>query len=376
MHHLMSRQVRTRRVAAKHRAEGSWWRAARYEIFQGCIRPVPGADLEWYDPWEQLARAQEKTGAQPPYIELARFGKGIQYRPGPRRYPGCLTDDSQQAILRWCERYGLLGVLLSCWESINLAPVRDRSGEWHQVRYFHAWGDTVQQITETGDVKHEKPLVRLHDLNDVALNEEPPEKTWGRFFPTVPPSRRNSFQYPPPDTDDFCERYAEPLIEFVKAATLFAAAMEYLQLPARGPQSEIATDQALAFINVLRRPISRVLDLEYGRFHQRSIAPSLLAGLADMAVQDVAFGRYELRKCARSDCEAMFVSTAYQSLYCSRECRIVQQKRNLRVRVRHVKNLRRSGKKLHEIAKLTGENVRTIKAWLAAPPTSASGQRG
>ena len=42
---------------------GDWWRFDRYSVRNGLIRPVEGASLERYNPWE--------TGREIPAIEIA-----------------------------------------------------------------------------------------------------------------------------------------------------------------------------------------------------------------------------------------------------------------------------------------------------------------
>src|SRR5579862_2638227 len=55
----------------------------------------------------------------------------LESQPAKDFYPGHLTPKTHALILDWCRRYGLLGVLLSRWESIGLAPQFDGGG-WTQ----------------------------------------------------------------------------------------------------------------------------------------------------------------------------------------------------------------------------------------------------
>src|ERR1700738_3127979 len=95
--------------------KGDWWRFSLYEIRDGCIRPAVGAKLEWYDPWPDFQGTHAQTvgqapaATQPAYQDLMKLVHHLEFRPGPRRYPGCLTQRSLDSILEWCQQYGLLG---------------------------------------------------------------------------------------------------------------------------------------------------------------------------------------------------------------------------------------------------------------------------
>ena len=121
---------------------------------------------------------------------------------------------------------------------------------------------------------------------------------------------RKSYPYPPPYTDEFCQLYAERLSSFVHATQLFAGAVEHIA-SARSAAVSLASEQALETINLLRRPISAVVERNAkGALEQSWQTPSLLASFAEMFVQDVAFGR-ATRLC--DCCQLPFVSGAYQA---------------------------------------------------------------
>jgi len=198
-----------------------------YEIRDGCIRPAEGADLEWYDPWPDFQRTRAQTvgqapgAAQPAYQSLLKLVHQLEYLPGQKRHPYGLTPKSQTLILEWCQQHGLLGVLLSRWEAISLAPQHYEKGDrWVQRKYVRGFGQVIQFQETTGDVKDGTATVLIHGLNDLKLKEEPPGETWSRFFPHIEHSKRDTFSYPQPYTLEFCQRYGEPLFDFCKAAKL------------------------------------------------------------------------------------------------------------------------------------------------------------
>ena len=189
MHEMDNAQ--TRKKARPEATEGDWWRFSMYEIRDGCICPSEGAKLEWYDPWPDFQNTRGQTigqapdGSQPGYQSLMKLVAQLEYLPGPgqTRYPDCLTQKSQTLIVEWCRQNGLLGVLLSRWEAIRVAPQEGRTDRWSQKRYSCGFGQVVQVQTMTGDVNHRPATVLIHELNDLTLVEESPGKTWSRFFP-------------------------------------------------------------------------------------------------------------------------------------------------------------------------------------------------
>lgn len=351
--------------------EGEWWVFDSYEIRAGCICPAQRARLKWYDPWLDFQNTRKQTigqaptAGQPGYQSLMKLVHQLEYLPGHKRYPDCLTQKSQDLILEWCQQYGLLGALLSRWESISLAPQHDDVNHWVQRRFFRGFGQVVQVQETAGDVKDGRGTVLIHGLNDLNLVEESPGKTWSSFFPTVEFSERDTFSYPRPYTEEFCHLYGERLIDFCKAAKLLVGAM--LHLSAVQPQingdHRLAKEQALDAINILRRPVSSVLDFEEdGTVKQRHVAPSLLASFADMFAQDLFYGRATLQCTC---CGTPFISSNYQAQYCSVLCRLREQKRRLRAQMKQAKELRSQGQSLREIATAVDQPIVIVRGWLA-----------
>jgi hypothetical protein len=206
--------------------------------------------------------------------------------------------------------------------------------------------------------------VLIHGLNDLALAEESPSKTWSRFFPSVEFSEQDTFAYPQPYTVEFCQLYGEPLIDFCNAAKLLVGAILHLgrKQPKIAGDLKLARHQALDAINLLRRPIASVLDFEEnGAVKPHRVAPSLLASFADMFAQDLVYGRPTLQCTC---CGAPFVSSAYQARYCSTACRLREQKRRLRAQMKQAKALRAQGRSLQQIAASVGQPRVRVKRWL------------
>jgi hypothetical protein len=358
--------------------EGEWWRISLYEIRDGCIRPAKGAKLDWYDPWPDFGRTRAQTvgqwpaGVQPGYQSLMKLVHQLEYLPGHTRYPNCLSGKSQALILEWCQQHGLLGVLLSRWESIRLAPQRAGAGSWIQRTYSRGFGQVIRAQESKGDLVDSPANVLIHALDDLTLTDESPRKTWSRFFPGIESSKRETYAYPPPYTAEFCQLYGEPLSDFCNAAKFLVGAISHAgtkQLEIRG-DLKLARKQALDAINLLRRPIDDVLDLlEDGSMKSRRVTPSLLATFAEMFAQDQAYGR-SILQC--TSCGSPFVSSAYQAQYCSVTCRLREQKRRLRAQMKEARALRAKGQSLRQIADGVGQPVVVVKGWLGGAPKRKS----
>jgi hypothetical protein len=362
--------------------QGEWWRFSLYEIRDGCIRPAKGAKLEWYDPWPDFQRTRAQTvgqapaATQPDYQSLLKLVHGLEYLPRQIHSPDRLTQTSQVLILEWCQQHGLLGVLLSRWEAIRLAPQRNDAGRWMQHSYFRGFGQVIELQETTGDVKDRTANVLIHGLNDLTLEEESPSQTWSRFFPSVESSQRDTFAYPRPYTVEFCRLYGEPLFDFCKSAKLLVGAISHLgrKQPKIEGDPKLARAQALDTINLLRRPVASVLDFEEdGSVNPRRVAPSLLASFADMFAQDLVYGRRALQCTC---CGTLFVSSAYQARYCSKTCRLRDQKRRLRAQIKQAKALRAQGQGLRQIAASVGQPLAIVKGWLGSAKGKPESRRG
>jgi hypothetical protein len=158
--------------------------------------------------------------------------------------------------------------------------------------------------------------------------------------------------------------YAERVIDFCRAARLLTGAILHLRRSDHPKVSnpEVARDQALQAINMLRRSVTSVIDLDENEnlvtFWE---SPSLLASFTEMYVQDLLFGRPAL---TCTCCGAPFVSSAYQARYCSVGCRRRGQKRRVRQQKREAIALHAAGNTEQEIADLLGKTTKVVAQWL------------
>ncbi len=347
---------------------GYWWRFDRYELRDRYIGPAGDARLERYDPWEayRIARAgrEEKPA---PYETLLALLQDI---------PRVVSGRSEQRILDWCARHGLLGILLQRTEMVTLpvdwAPLaegikgitehegtvlwptltqymRDAGGWRTRQRAHVTHGRGNSRGAEEDDFEEEQldpdnpgryfgpsaplPGVVLHGLWEPGWVQESLDETWASFFPAVPYAERATYRYPRPTTDAFWRLYAEPLDAFLEGAEALAGALYGLQGErpfAGGPEASDAAARSLAALHTLVAPVSAALAItEDGALRQRWLAPSLLGSFAMMALQDLAGNR---RVLACNRCGGLFTAAAYQARYCSPRCRNAAQKAALRSR--------------------------------------------
>jgi hypothetical protein len=350
-----------------------WWRFDRYEIEGAVIRPASGSRLSWYDPWADFQQVRNQTSGQPAYVELAQLASILRADPATKGNLTGLSPESRSKMLEWCNRHGLLGVLLGRWASVTLSPqwnVRDRRLH-KQVRYLRGYGTGVDICQTAGDQSPARPGVLIHALHDLNIKEEALAETWCRFFPSVPERERETFAYPMPYSQAFWELYAEPVSEFWRGARLFAGCVEHLGPPVKlGTKEKLGSEesrrlaraQTVHALNLQRKDVSQVLVDENDGLRQQWVSPSLLASFAEMFIQDVVAGaRAQYCEC----CGKLFITQAYQAVYCSRACRLRQQKRNLRSSIRRARALYGEGLTVRQISMTLGEASKMVHGWVA-----------
>ena len=345
-----------------------WWRFNQYGIENGVIRPSENGILTWYDPWIDFQQIRSQPSGQPAYAGLVRLVRTLDADPAMNGRMRNLSPESKAAIQDWCSHYGLLGVLLTRWESVTLSPRKsDRDPNlWLQKRYVRGAGTNPIIHHSEGDRDRLRSSALVRPLDQIDIQEESLGRTWGRFFPSVPPEQRETFEYPIPYSESFWQLYAEPVVEFWHAAKLFASLFESLgpkTIPKETHASSEAREAAIARLNVLRKPVSQLVVTDEEGLRQQWASPSLLASFAEMLVTDIMGGK-RIQRC--ECCEAPFISEAYQARYCSERCRLRQQKRNLRARMKEARALYLEGKDIHQISRRLQYAPEIIQRWVAA----------
>lgn len=341
---------------------GCWWRFDHYELLDGWIRPTKGAKLERYDPWEIYRQSEAAGDLQPPYNKLLDLVQGLTFQPraGPGKFLE-LDSDSAERLVTWCQANGLLGILSHQvlmatlavrWEPLEeneiiLVPTQVQYGRTAEGwTTFCRWksgaplghlrdqaerrGELIPAESTPGDWP--EPGVIIQPLDNSGYQAEPFSQTWAQFFPDLPDGSVETHPYPAPLSEAFWRCYGEPVNDFVKAAKLLLNALNGLR--SKKPLSK-ASDMELQQIrsgknqlHALVRVVSpSILPLDDGSIRQEWVSTSLLGSFAMMALLDLTESRRVLT-CQK--CDRLFVTKAYQALYCSKKCRQTVQKRRQR----------------------------------------------
>src|SRR5262249_12941422 len=202
-----------------------------------------------------------------------------------------------------------------------------------------AGGALVTDRDRPRDALH--PGVFVSDLTTATWKQEPFAARWARFFPDVSPSEREKYPYPKPLSEEFWTQYAEPVGDFLGAASMFRDLVSRL---ASGEGTGFGKDRAaelaraLSALHGLVAPVSPALaPVGDGHLQRRWVGPSLLSAFAMMLVEDLA-GSFRVRLCEA--CETPMVSSAYQARYCSWRCRKRAEMQRYRRRVRKSRKTR------------------------------------
>ena len=188
---------------------GRWWRFDKYEIRGGALRPAPSTQLKAYDPWKRYLRSRTRgQETLPPYAEFVNLRQSLSLG----------VQESEAAILEWCSRYGLPGMLLHQTRSVTLAPrwvtVGDKPslivpGQVQYVRTNNGWAEkrtTLQPVSVEssfnrpeleGSPVPEKEApgawaragVLRQSLRSPEHSNERLRETYGSSFPTCPKTK-------------------------------------------------------------------------------------------------------------------------------------------------------------------------------------------
>ncbi len=308
-----------------------WWRFSRYEIKDGLIGPAPGAVLHEYDPWEEYEQScvlGVGRGPTPPYQSFVGLDRHVELHA-----PMYLRDGAQRAVIRWCERYGLLGLLLQDVDSLPAGRYqfptnycvdgkqRRLSGP---VQSSYLWSDGHWKREDLGRT------VDAWEAEDLS-----------RYFPGHLPLSGKYPEIPTPLSPDFWAAYREPVRDFMRNALWLSVALKgFLSLNSQssyevGPlefePGELSWS-GTELINQLTGSIGSVTRI-VGASGNRHLTEewafrSLLACLAKMIQRDVlSNGRVFLCKV----CGRAFVSSSPVAQYCEPRCKNTANKRQQRL---------------------------------------------
>lgn len=365
-------------------SSGGWWRFSRYEIRDGAIRPTEDAVLGEYDPWQLYRISEWDSGTPPPYhslialmtsigaffdeaLSMWRLGGSTEDESPISFKENSLTSSEQAAILDWCPRFGLLGILPHTALTIQL-PIRysPRVGAGLQVEREHirvngkwlrrVFARCTPRVVESAEFLDEEMRVVFPEDHNILDQHEVirwpilgdddeffrvPKAAFfskfqtgvtpdfdgnvsmgellHRFFPDIQRSG-DSFECPLPLTPEFWGIYSEQLHDFLESAMAFLDAVESISAyPRTASPSHLEW-----FLEPIGVSLSIGSDL---RLQEQWVCPSLLSSFARMAVHDLSADR-RIRRC--DCCGQPFVTNRPTARYCSQPCGWRYRKRQAR----------------------------------------------
>ncbi len=267
--------------------------------------------------------------------------------------PSFTKHMERKAILNWCSRFGLLGILPHSALSISL-PVTITSSTWNiardgvekeHVRMNGKWitrdrdafthAEMTRLVAEAKGLRTESTRGRCisksgkHSNGNVTVlfkdeilpglrGSVPLANLLPRFFPGS--EENDEFACPRPLTGEFWQIYTERWGDF--RLTLLAF------LEALGPVPSHLESGNLTALERFLEPagVSLGFDSE-GRVQEQWVCPSLLSSFARMFLQDILEGS---RILVCDSCGRPVVTSAYQGRYCSQQCGWRHRKRRAR----------------------------------------------
>jgi hypothetical protein len=328
---------------------GGWWRFSEYEARDSpkaarvalglrdhfrYIRPAPNASLTQFD----VGIGPQDGGTE---VDVDAIVK--------------LDLNSEDEILKWCAKYGLLGILPEQASLIRL-PARyevppglpdSRILLRAQVVYAKThigWkgvdktsigpkspvlelepGETAEKYVEPEGLP---PSLEASVLTTSALfSEEIIERGLaeglGMYFPDVADEDRLSYDYPMPLSDRFWFEYGESLEKFRNAVTQFRRMLENLKdiWPL-----DSAPEEALRNLVFGRNQLHAILSARPalglgGNGYEPKWAFSSLLAMFALASQMKLVGGEAVRQCQRLRCRRLFMTPVKTKRYCSERCR-------------------------------------------------------
>ncbi len=262
-----------------------------------------------------------------------------------------LGDSSRRALLGWCERYGLLGILLQRVHYV--ASPLGTVGEDVFLRSASGW--VHRRVVPPGGKVPATGRVFIVDLRGRLEAESLIGPSWPRFL-QLPKRlrRRGPFSFAQPLMPTFWRYYGEPVEDFINGARSLSKAVRSLhearlgwvemhpeQRPRRSKRRTAAAapwtereatgvrEWGLRELRTLLNGVGPVVrwDDREGQYVHEWAAPSLLSTLALQALEDIAGGQ---RVITCAVCGKTRVTRSAEAAYCSKRCYWTMHQRRTR----------------------------------------------
>ncbi len=325
--------------------QGKWWRAESYELSDGYIQPVPGSSIHEYDPMETYwqstpERSPKGQKVNAPYMELFDLSNSCRWGLGPSGH--VLTKESEELLLGWVNKYGLLGILPhQTIEILGQYTTKDKNKKSTSTQTELFWlrdtEDPARPSPDVGRLGYGQPdsleaLVLVQDLHTATVKTTSWESVAAPYFIRPLEQLNHALRYPFPGEPGFWGVYREPVESFLQAAALLYAAFKELGVMQQPEDPD--TDLPLAeqgihewsgpaslnhFLSAVRP--SLVPPKDTGKYQGYWRSASLLGTLAFQIYWDLTYGR-NYRICVCPYCSKAFSSRSLRAEYCSNSCRL------------------------------------------------------
>lgn len=355
-------------------------------VLDGRIRPDVDSGLSTFDVWASYQPPPERRqSTEAPHVELANIppdfldkvpeGRAVaslseEEQAHNERVADWLASDGCDAIVRWCERFGLLGLgihnaiaLRGEYAPCLLPTIGGREVQWLERplyrRSTHGWSHAQEPAPHQLPVTPGRETPRRDGAPGV-LQWEPEygDCKWepmSRLYPFLPSLAAESptdaansvVDLPCPLSPDWWNAYCEPVHSFlVKARVIKRALREWQRWVKRGASrrdGDRSLHAALRELHALTAGVRLVVaPSSDGNLVEMWSAPSMLAHCAMMVTQDMAHGGHVFR-C--QGCGRLRVSGLARTKYCGNKCRDVQRS----ARSRALKKLNSESKKARDL---------------------------
>ena len=270
-----------------------------------------------------------------PYLDLLSFAE-------------MKVEDLETALLEWCPRWGLLGLL---HHQVLLAefPLPSRKSRYPRLARLYQSGQRLGALDpsslEHWQSVHEGRLVlarlpkerysRFEVVEQPLAGEDDEGRPyeWSRYFPTIAPSKIERYRYQHPLSEEFCRIYGEPIERIREVARLFKRTMAfYYENVGTKHENPYATPRTTFDLERLLAVGPTIVFDPQGELALRWQARSLLGSLAMMAVLDLMTKGQRLVACTR--CGTLFMGRHSATAYCSKRCRKAAEMKRYRAAVR------------------------------------------
>jgi len=189
--------------------------------------------------------------------------------------------------------------------------------------------DWAGQLVDSDDTDHPIAGALVQRLFSEQLQFRTLAEALGRYFPLIPPSELESYEYPMPMSDEFWHQYAESVEDFRRA---IRGVKEIIKKLAQTGPLELLSPEMVATVLQGRAELHSLLSvspgvsLELDGSYTPKWAFSSMLALMGFAIWQKLVAGESLKHCMRLRCRGIFFTKRNNKRYCSDRCRMNEEK--------------------------------------------------